>query len=87
MQKQKIGWIGLGVMGYSMANNLLKSDYELYVFTRTKSKAEKICKRGARWLDSPGEIANAVDVIITMVGYPKDVEEVYPGFRTKWYFR
>ena len=79
MQKQKIGWIGLGVMGYSMANNLLKSDYELYVFTRTKSKSEKICKRGARWLDSPGEIANAVDVIITMVGYPKDVEEVYFG--------
>ena len=45
MQKQKIGWIGLGVMGYSMASNLLKSDYELYVFTRTKkAKPRKFVK-------------------------------------------
>ena len=75
MQKQKIGWIGLGVMA-THDNNLLKSDYELCVFTRTKQSRENL--QGARWLDSPDEIANTVDVIITMVRYPS-VEEVYFG--------
>ncbi|AEE90774.1 putative beta-hydroxyacid dehydrogenase [Tepidanaerobacter acetatoxydans Re1] len=74
-----IGFIGTGVMGRSMATNLLKSDYKVMVYNRTKAKAEELIKQGAIWKDTVAEIAGEANVIITMVGYPKDVEEVYFG--------
>ena len=76
---KKIGFIGTGVMGKSMIRNLQKAGYELYIYNRTKEKATELIEEGAIWCDSPGECAKNRDVIITIVGYPKDVEEVYFG--------
>lgn len=74
-----IGFIGTGVMGKSMAHHLLKAGYELYVYTRTKKKAEELLNQGAKWADTPKELAQHANVIITMIGYPKDVEDIYLG--------
>ncbi|WP_339284857.1 NAD(P)-dependent oxidoreductase [Oceanobacillus sp. FSL K6-3682] len=74
-----IGFIGLGVMGKSMVKNLMDAGYSLNVYTRTKSKAEELLEIGANWHDDPASLAKASNVIITMVGYPADVEKVYFG--------
>ena len=74
-----IGFIGLGVMGKSMARNLLKVGYPLLVYTRTKEKANDLIAEGAVWKETVAALAKEADVVITMVGYPKDVEEVYFG--------
>jgi 3-hydroxyisobutyrate dehydrogenase len=74
---QTVGFIGTGVMGKSMAGHLMNAGYPVHVYTRTKEKAEELIQNGAVWSDTPKEIAEKCDVIITMVGYPKDVEEVY----------
>ncbi len=78
MQK-KIGFIGLGVMGASMASRLIDSGYELYVYNRTESKADGLIAKGAHWCDTPRAVAENAEIVITIVGYPKDVEEVYLG--------
>ncbi|WP_082233297.1 NAD(P)-dependent oxidoreductase [Halobacillus massiliensis] len=75
----KIGFIGTGVMGKSMAMRLLKEGYDLHIFTRTKEKATDLMETGASWHDTIPAVAANSDVIITMVGYPSDVEEVYLG--------
>lgn len=75
----KIGFIGTGVMGASMAGHILKAGYALSVYNRTKEKAQGLIERGAQWKDTPGELAQWADVVITIVGYPQDVEEVYLG--------
>ncbi|WP_092334403.1 NAD(P)-dependent oxidoreductase [Desulfosporosinus hippei] len=74
-----IGFIGTGVMGKSMAGHLLKAGYRVAVYNRTKASAEDLVKMGAEWQDSIAELAASCNVVITMVGYPKDVEEVYLG--------
>lgn len=79
MQKNKIGFIGIGVMGKSMADNLLKAGYDVMIYTRTKQKAESLLAKGAKWFDSAMDLAKNVDVIISMVGYPQDVAEIYLG--------
>ena len=79
MQKLKIGFIGIGVMGKSMADNLLKAGYEVMVYTRTKQKAESLLAKGAKWFDGAKALAQNVDIIISMVGYPQDVAEIYLG--------
>lgn len=76
---KKIGFVGIGVMGESMASHLLKAGYEVFVYTRTKSKAEALLANGAHWEEEPSQLAAKVDVLISMVGYPKDVEELYLG--------
>ena len=75
----KIGFIGTGIMGNAMAGHLLDAGHEIAVYNRTKSKAQNLIDRGAKWCESPGECSRDRDVIITIVGYPKDVEEVYLG--------
>lgn len=72
-----IGFIGTGVMGKSMVRNLLKAGYQTAVYTRTKSKAEELLSAGAVWKDTVAELSKQSNVIVTMVGYPSDVEEVY----------
>ena len=74
-----IGFIGLGVMGSSMARNLMKHGYHVLGYTRTKSKAEALIKDGLDYQENPVSLAKKSDVIITMVGYPSDVEETYFG--------
>ena len=76
---KKIGFIGLGVMGGAMAEHLLEAGFELTVYNRTKKKAETLLSKGAKWADTPAAAAKNSDVVITMVGYPEDVEEVYLG--------
>lgn len=75
----KIGFIGIGVMGKSMVRNLMKGGHTLSVYTRTKEKANEVVAEGAIWCDSVANCAKGQDVVITIVGYPKDVEEVYFG--------
>ncbi|MDU0201898.1 MULTISPECIES: NAD(P)-dependent oxidoreductase [Paenibacillus] len=77
--KVKIGFIGLGVMGKSMARNLMKAGYGLYVYSRTKSKAEDLLQEGAIWKDGAADVARNADVTITMVEYPSDVENIFLG--------
>ncbi|AHI55505.1 NAD(P)-dependent oxidoreductase [Listeria ivanovii] len=76
---KKIGFVGTGVMGVSMASHLLEAGYEVFVYTRTKSKAEGLLEKGAHWEAEPNDLAAKVDVLISMVGYPKDVETLYLG--------
>ena len=75
----RVGFIGLGVMGQSMAGHILEAGHELFVYNRTKAKAKDLVDKGATWLDTPKEVAEATDIVITIVGYPKDIEEVYYG--------
>jgi len=77
----RIGWIGTGVMGSSMAGHLQGANHELFVYNRTREKSEGLLKRGAHWCDSPAEIAGNSQIVFTMVGLPSDVEEVYMGGR------
>jgi 3-hydroxyisobutyrate dehydrogenase len=83
---KRIAFIGAGVMGGPMAGHLMEAGHSLTVYTRTREKAERLVGKGASWAASPSEAADGADVIMTMVGYPHDVEEVYFGeqgiFRT-----
>lgn len=76
---KKIGFIGVGVMGASLVKHLLQAGFKVYVYTRTKTKAHSVLDLGAIWLDTPALIAQHSDIIMTMVGYPSDVEDVYFG--------
>lgn len=75
----KIGFIGTGVMGASMARHLMDAGHKLTVYNRTKAKAEGLLNAGAGWADTPADCARHQDAVITIVGYPKDVEMVYLG--------
>ena len=79
MQKCKIGWIGTGVMGNAMCGHLLAAGCQVAVFNRTRSKAENLVERGARWCDSPRAVSDTSDVVFSMVGFPNDVEQVLLG--------
>ncbi|KGP71405.1 NAD(P)-dependent oxidoreductase [Pontibacillus yanchengensis] len=79
MAKPRIGFIGTGVMGKSMAKRLMDEGYPLHIYTRTYEKAEELIEAGAFWKEKVKDIASESDIIITMVGYPDDVEEVYYG--------
>lgn len=75
----RITFIGIGVMGGSMALNLLKAGHEITVYTRTKSKAENLLSLGAKWEQSAAKASENAEIVISMVGYPRDVEEIYLG--------
>lgn len=75
----RLGWIGTGVMGAPMAGHLLDAGHELEVFNRTRDRATELLARGARWCDSPSEVAARAEVIFTMLGYPADVRETVLG--------
>ena len=74
-----IGWIGTGVMGRSMCRHLMDKGFAMTVYNRSRDKAEALIDKGAKWVSSPYEVAKASDVVFTMLGFPKDVEEVYMG--------
>ena len=75
----KIGWIGTGIMGRSMAGHLLAAGHTVTVFSRTRAKADDLVARGAAWADTPRAAAADAEVVFTMVGFPSDVREVYFG--------
>jgi 3-hydroxyisobutyrate dehydrogenase len=75
----RVGWIGIGVMGSSMLGHLLSGGYAATVYTRTRERAEPLVEQGADWAASPAAVAEASDVVFTMVGFPADVREVVLG--------
>lgn len=77
MGNRKIAFVGTGVMGSSIVKHLLKAGYDVTVFTRTKEKAEALVGLGASWAETAGQATADADIVLTMVGYPSDVEEVY----------
>ena len=78
---QKIGWIGVGIMGKAMVRNLMKAGYEVHIYARHPEKVADVTAEGAVLHGTIGDCVRASKVVITMVGFPKDVEEVYfaPG--------
>jgi 3-hydroxyisobutyrate dehydrogenase len=79
LNAMRIGWIGTGVMGSSMAGHLLDAGHALTIHTRTKPKAEGLLQRGAMWAESPAEAAEGADAAISIVGYPREVEATHLG--------
>ncbi|MCA9283755.1 MAG: NAD(P)-dependent oxidoreductase [Phycisphaerales bacterium] len=79
MANTSIGFIGLGVMGEPMAGHLLAAGHPLVVHTRTRTRAAPLLERGARWCDTPREVAEESEVVVSIVGYPEDVESVHLG--------
>lgn len=77
--KTRIGWIGTGVMGQSMCGHLIDAGFAATVYSRTKDKAGKLIEKGAAWAGSPKAVAEQSDVIFAIVGFPKDVREVFLG--------
>jgi len=77
--KTRIGWIGTGVMGSSMCGHLIDAGFSATVFNRTQSKADRLIAQGAVWADSPQAVAQASDVVFTIVGFPADVRNVILG--------
>ena len=75
----RLGWIGAGVMGRSMAGRLRDAGYSVTVFTRRPDTAADLLAQGATWADSPAAVAAASDIVFVMVGYPVDVREVVLG--------
>lgn len=76
---RSIGWIGTGVMGASMAGHLLKAGHRIRLHTRTRAKAATLLDAGASWAETPLAAAEGADAVISMVGYPDDVRQVYLG--------
>lgn len=75
--KAAVGFIGLGIMGFPMAGHLLAASWKLNVHNRTRAKADPLLAKGATWCGTVAEVARQSDVVITIIGYPKDVEETY----------
>ena len=78
---RRISWIGVGIMGKAMVRNLMKAGYEVHIYARHPEKVADVVSEGAVPHGSIAECVKASEVVITMVGFPKDVEEVYfaPG--------
>ena len=79
LSKARIGFIGLGIMGQSMARHLQAAGHPLAVYNRSPDKAAALVARGATACATPAQVARQSDVVITMVGYPSDVEQVWLG--------
>lgn len=79
MKDKIIGWIGTGLMGNPMVKHLLKAGYKVNVHNRTKDKADDLIGMGCTWFDTPATLAANSEVIVTIIGFPKDVEECYFG--------
>ena len=77
--KTRVGWIGTGVMGRSMCQHVMSKGYAATVYNRSKEKAKALLDAGAAWADSPRAVAERSDVVFAIVGYPRDVREVFLG--------
>ena len=78
---QKIGWIGVGIMGKAMVRNLMKAGYEVHIYARHPERVADVTAEGTVLHGTIGDCVRASEIVITMVGFPRDVEEVYftPG--------
>jgi 3-hydroxyisobutyrate dehydrogenase len=75
--KTRIGWIGTGVMGGSMCGHLLNAGFDVTVYSRTPAKSQALLDRGAMWADTPKAVAEQSDIVFAIVGFPRDVREVF----------
>ena len=72
-----IGFIGTGIMGQGMVRNLMKAGFSVQIYNRTRAKAKVLEDEGAVWKDTIAQAAQGADAVLSIVGYPSDVEEVY----------
>ena len=79
LSKPRIGFIGLGIMGQSMAGHLLAAGHDMTIYNRSPEKTEALVALGAKAVGTPAQVATQSDIVITMVGYPRDVEEIWLG--------
>jgi 3-hydroxyisobutyrate dehydrogenase len=77
--KTRIGWIGTGVMGRWMCQHLMTKGFAATVYNRSKDKAQPLLDAGAKWADTPLQCAQESDIVFAIVGFPKDVREVFLG--------
>src|SRR5262249_34545224 len=77
--KTRVGWIGTGVMGQSMCRHLMTKGYSATVYTRSKAKAQALLDAGAAWAETPKAVAERSEVVFAIVGFPRDVREVFLG--------
>jgi len=77
--KTRLGWIGTGVMGKSMAGHLMAKGFSVTVYNRSKDKAADLIAKGAKWADTPKQVAEQCDVVFSIVGFPSDVRNVLIG--------
>src|SRR6516165_7311971 len=75
----RVGWIGTGVMGRWMCQHLVSKGYKATVHNRTKDKVAPLLEAGAAWAETPKAVAERSDVVFAIVGFPKDVREVFLG--------
>jgi len=75
----QLGWIGTGVMGQSMCSHLIAKGFAVTVYNRTRAKAQSLLDKGAAWANSPKQVAASSDVVFAIVGFPRDVREVFLG--------
>jgi 3-hydroxyisobutyrate dehydrogenase len=76
---ERVGFIGLGIMGGGMARNILKAGFELRVWNRSSPRMEALAAEGAIATDSPAQLASQSDIIISCVSDTPDVEQVILG--------
>lgn len=77
--KTRVGWVGTGVMGRWMCQHLMTKGYSATVYNRSKEKTRPLLEAGAAWGDTPKAVAERSDVVFAIVGFPKDVREVFLG--------
>jgi 3-hydroxyisobutyrate dehydrogenase len=77
--KTRVGWMGTGVMGKSMCGHVLGKGYKVSVYNRSREKARELLENGATWADTPRQVAEKSDVVFAIVGFPRDVREVFLG--------
>src|SRR5215813_12557131 len=75
----RLGWIGTGVMGQSMCSHLLAKGFAVTVYNRSRAKAQPLLDKGAAWGNSPKQVAGSSDVVFAIVGFPRDVRDVFLG--------
>src|ERR687894_183039 len=75
----RVGWIGTGVMGRWMCQHLMTKGFQATVYNRSKEKAQPLLDAGATWADTPKAVAQNADLVFAIVGFPKDVREVFLG--------
>jgi 3-hydroxyisobutyrate dehydrogenase len=73
----RLGWIGTGVMGQSMCSHLIAKGFSVTVYNRSRGKAQGLIDKGATWAGTPKQVAQQSDVVFAIVGYPRDVREVF----------
>jgi 3-hydroxyisobutyrate dehydrogenase len=75
----RLGWIGTGVMGQSMCSHLMAKGFAVTVYNRSRTKAQALLDRGAAWASTPKQVAQQSDIVFAIVGFPRDVREVFLG--------